>query len=177
MSARQLTNLALADDIIELVRQADVDPARIELEVTEHAILSNENTARQVIERLHECGLRIAIDDFGQGYSNFARFVELPVDVIKLDRSLVSKLTDDPRVPRIVRSLITMAEGLDCAIVAEGIEALEQVSILSRIGCTEFQGYLFSRPLAAREAERWLTRVSATVEAMKHDRVTLLRPV
>ncbi|MDH3770086.1 MAG: EAL domain-containing protein, partial [Nitrospirota bacterium] len=99
MSARQLSNLALADDIIELVRRADVDPARIELEVTEHAILSNEKTARQVIERLHECGLRIAIDDFGQGYSNFARFVELPVDVIKLDRSLVSKLTDDPRVP------------------------------------------------------------------------------
>ena len=70
-----------------------------------------------------------------------------------------------------------MAEGLDCAIVAEGIEALEQVSILSKIGCNEFQGYLFSRPLPVREIERWLSRVSATVEAMKQDQVALLRPV
>ncbi|MGI9502364.1 MAG: EAL domain-containing protein, partial [Geminicoccaceae bacterium] len=89
MSTRQLTNPGMALQVIDLVKEANIDPAKIELEVTEHAVLSNEQTARQVIQRLHEFGLKIAIDDFGQGYSNFARFAELPVDVIKIDRSLI----------------------------------------------------------------------------------------
>ena len=177
MSARQLTDTALADNVIELVRDAHVDPAKVELEVTEHAVLDNGNTAREVIHRLHQFGLKIAIDDFGQGYSNFARFAELPVDVIKIDRSLIGKLTVDQRVPKIVRSLITMAEGLNCTAVAEGIETLEEITILSKIGCTEFQGYLFSKPLDAEGAGAWLARVSTTIEAIKHDRVALLHPV
>lgn len=175
MSTRQLTDPGMANNVIELVQEASVDPSKIELEVTEHAVLNNEATARQVIQRLHDFGLKIAIDDFGQGYSNFARFAELPVDVIKIDRSLISKLTDDPRVPTIVKSLITMAEGLNCTTVAEGIESLEQISILNEIGCTEFQGFLFSKPLPAVDAEAWLTRVSATVDAVSDDRVALLR--
>ncbi|MGI9500077.1 MAG: EAL domain-containing protein, partial [Geminicoccaceae bacterium] len=177
MSARQLTDPNLANDVIELVREAGVDPAKIELEVTEHAVLNNENTAREVIQRLHHFGLKIAIDDFGQGYSNFARFAELPVDVIKIDRSLISKLTLDQRVPKIVGSLITMAKGLNCTTVAEGIETLEEVTILSKFGCTEFQGYLFSKPLDAPSAVAWLARVSATIEAVEQDRVRILRPL
>jgi len=177
MSTRQLTNPGMALQVIDLVKEANIDPSKIELEVTEHAVLSNEQTARQVIQRLHEFGLKIAIDDFGQGYSNFARFAELPVDVIKIDRSLIAKLTEDPRVPTIVRSLITMAEGLNCTTVAEGIEELEQVAILSEIGCTAFQGFLFSKPLPAPEAEAWLSRIASTVEAVENDRLTLLRPV
>lgn len=177
MSARLLTDTAHADDVIELIRDAHVDPAKVELEVTEHAVLDNENTAREVIRRLHQFGLKIAIDDFGQGYSNFARFAELPVDVIKIDRSLIGKLTVDRRIPKIVRSLITMAEGLNCTAVAEGIETLEEITVLSKIGCTEFQGYLFSKPLDAQGAGAWLARVSTTIEAIKHDRVTLLHPM
>ena len=177
MSARQLTETALADNVIKLVREANVDPAKVELEVTEHAVLDNGNTAREVIHRLHQFGLKIAIDDFGQGYSNFARFAELPVDVIKIDRSLISKLTVDQRVPKIVRSLITMANGLNCAAVAEGIETLDEIAILKNIGCTEFQGYLFSKPLDARCAGAWLARVSTKIEAIRHDRVTLLHPI
>lgn len=140
-------------------------------------MLNNETTARQVIQRLHEFGPKIAIDDFGQGYSNFARFAELPVDVIKIDRSLISKLAEDPRIPMIVKSLITMAEGLNCTTVAEGVEELEQAAILSKIGCTEFQGYLFSKPLPASEAKAWLSRLSATMTAVKNDRITLLSPL
>lgn len=176
MSTRQLTSPGMALQVIDLVKEAGIDPAKIELEVTEHAVLSNEGTARQVIQRLHEFGLKIAIDDFGQGYSNFARFAELPVNVIKIDRSLISKLAEDPRVPTIVKSLITMAEGLNCATVAEGVEELEQAAILAEIGCTEFQGYLFSKPLAAPEAEAWLKRISTTVDTVKTDRLSLLRP-
>lgn len=177
MSARQLSDPALANNIIKLVRDADIDPAKIELEVTEHAVLNNKSTAKEVIQRLHRFGLKVAIDDFGQGYSNFARFAELPVDVIKIDRSLIGKLTVDQRVPKIVGSLISMAKGLNCTTVAEGIETLDEVTILSGIGCTEFQGYLFSKPLDARSAGVWLAQVSATIEAIKQDRVTLLHPV
>ncbi len=176
MSTRQLIDPNMANHVIELVQQASIDPARIELEVTEHAVLNNENTARHVIQRLHDFGLKIAIDDFGQGYSNFARFAKLPVDVIKIDRSLICKLTEDPRVPTIIRSLITMAEGLDCTTVSEGIETLEQVSILGELGCTEFQGFLFSHPLAADDAEAWLSRASATSDAVKNEQITLLKP-
>ena len=176
MSTRQLTDPNLAGEVIKLVSKAKVDPAKIELEVTEHAVLSNEATARQVIQRLHDFGLKIAIDDFGQGYSNFARFAELPVNVIKIDRSLVVKLTEDPRVPTIVKSLITMAEGLNCTTVAEGIEELEQVAILGELGCTEFQGYLFSKPLPAADVEAWLVRTAATLEADDNGRIAILRP-
>ena len=97
--------------------------------------------------------------------------------MIKIDRSLISQLTVDRRVPKIVGSLISMAKGLDCTTVAEGIETLDEVSILSRIGCTEFQGFLFSRPLDAQSASAWLARVSATIKAIKDDRVTLLHPM
>ncbi len=176
MSARQLTDSNLADDVIELVCEAGVDPAKIELEVTEHAVLSNESTARAVIQRLHQFGLKIAIDDFGQGYSNFARFAELPVDVIKIDRSLISRLTADQRVSKIVGSLIAMARGLDCTTVAEGIETLEEVAVLSKIGCTEFQGYLFSKPLNAQDAMAWLARMSATIEATEQHQVLIMQP-
>ena len=174
MSTRQLTDPNLATQVVDVVREAGVDPQRIELEITEHAVLSNEATARQVIQRLHDFGLKIAIDDFGQGYSNFARFAELPVDVIKIDRSLISKLTEDPRVPTIVKSMITMAEGLDCSTVAEGIESLEEVTILNELGCTEFQGYLFSKPLPAGETEAWLGRVIGTIDAFDDQRIALL---
>ncbi|MEM7044649.1 MAG: bifunctional diguanylate cyclase/phosphodiesterase, partial [Pseudomonadota bacterium] len=174
MSTRQLIDSRMADQVIELVHEAGIDPSRIELEVTEHAVLSNEKTARMVIERLHDVGLKIAIDDFGQGYSNYARFAELPVDVIKIDRSLVSKLTEDPRVPMIVRSMITMADGLQCTSVAEGIEELEQVAVLKELGCTEFQGYLFSKPLPAEDAKAWLSRAAAAIA--EDGNVTLLRP-
>jgi len=176
MSARQLTDPNLADDVIELIRETGVDPSKIELEVTEHAVLSNEITARTVIQRLHQFGLKIAIDDFGQGYSNFARFAELPVDVIKIDRSLISKMTTDQRVSKIVGSLITMAKGLNCTTVAEGIESLEEVTVLSKIGCTEFQGYLFSKPLDAPNAMAWLARLSETIEHTKENRVLLMQP-
>ncbi|MDH3658430.1 MAG: EAL domain-containing protein [Alphaproteobacteria bacterium] len=176
MSTRQLTDANMATEVIELVRRAEVDPAKIELEVTEHAVLNNEHTARQVIQRLHDFGLKIAIDDFGQGYSNFARFAELPVDVIKIDRSLIAKLAEDPRVPTIVKSLITMAEGLHCTTVAEGIEELEQVAILSELGCTEFQGYLFSKPLSATDAEAWLNRAATTLETDNNGQISILRP-
>lgn len=176
MSARQLTDSNLADDVIELVREAGVEPSKIELEVTEHAVLSNESTARTVIQRLHQFGLKIAIDDFGQGYSNFARFAELPVDVIKIDRSLISKVTTDQRVSKIVGSLIAMAKGLNCTTVAEGIETLEEVAVLSKIGCTEFQGFLFSKPLGAPDAMAWLARLSSTIEATEQQHVILMQP-
>lgn len=175
MSTRQLTDPNMATQVVDLVREADVDPARVELEVTENAVLSNESTARRVIQRLHDFGLKIAIDDFGQGYSNFARFAELPVDVIKIDRSLISKLTEDPRVPTIVRSMITMADGLNCTTVAEGIEELEQVSILNEFGCTEYQGFLFSKPLAASDAEAWLDRAKATIKSVDDTKIALIR--
>lgn len=175
MSTRQLTDPDMATQVVDLVREANIDPARVELEVTEHAVLSNESTARRVIQRLHDFGLKIAIDDFGQGYSNFARFAELPVDVIKIDRSLIGKLTEDPRVPTIVRSMIAMADGLNCTTVAEGIEELEQVSILNEFGCTEYQGFLFSKPLAVSDAEAWLNRAKATIEAVDDTKVALRR--
>ena len=146
------------------------------LEVTERAILNNERASCEVIQRLHRFGLKIAIDDFGQGYSNFARFADLPFDVIKIDRSLINKLTVDQRMPKIVGALVAMAHGLNCTTVAEGIETQEEVVFLRQIGCTEFQGYLFSKPLDARSAVVWLANVSAKPKAITHDQIKLLKP-
>ncbi|MGF1475853.1 MAG: putative bifunctional diguanylate cyclase/phosphodiesterase [Geminicoccaceae bacterium] len=176
MSARHLTDPDLAKQIIHLVQASSIHPQRVELEITEHAVLQNADRAKAFIDALRGFGLRIAIDDFGQGYSNFARFVDLPVDVIKIDRSLIAKLSHDPRAPTIVRSLIAMAEGLGCRTVAEGVENEDQVAILTDMGCSEFQGYLFAKPLRAVDAQALVSKGSVVTQEGAPSGVILLRP-
>jgi diguanylate cyclase (GGDEF)-like protein len=146
-----LLDLELPDRIAMLLRQSGLEPDRLELEITESSILADPFRVRQVLTRLHQMGLRLAIDDFGTGYSSLAYLKRLPVHAIKIDRSFVSGMCQDPSDATIVRSTIDLGRNLGLAIVAEGVESLEIWNALRGLGCSLAQGYLIGRPLPADE--------------------------
>ena len=146
-----LLDLELPDRIAALLDETGVAPARLELEITESTILADPFRVRQVLTRLNEMGLRLAIDDFGTGYSSLAYLKRLPVQTIKIDRSFVSGMCQDPSDATIVRSTIDLGRALGLAIVAEGVETLEIWNALRGLGCSLAQGYLIGRAVPADE--------------------------
>jgi diguanylate cyclase (GGDEF)-like protein len=146
-----LLDLELPDRIAMLLRESGLEADRLELEITESSILADPFRVRQVLTRLHQMGLRLAIDDFGTGYSSLAYLKRLPVHAVKIDRSFVSGMCQDPSDATIVRSTIDLGRNLGLAIVAEGVESLEIWNALRGLGCSLAQGYLIGRPLPADE--------------------------
>jgi diguanylate cyclase (GGDEF)-like protein len=146
-----LLDLELPDRIAALLERTGVRPEQLELEITETTILADPFRVRQVLTRLNEMGLGLAIDDFGTGYSSLAYLKRLPVQTIKIDRSFVSGMCDDPSDATIVRSTVDLGRNLGLAIVAEGVESQEIWDALRALGCSYAQGYLIGRPLPAAD--------------------------
>jgi diguanylate cyclase (GGDEF)-like protein len=146
-----LLDLELPDRIAALLEETGVAPGRLELEITESTILADPFRVRQVLTRLNEMGLKLAIDDFGTGYSSLAYLKRLPVQTIKIDRSFVTNMCDDPSDATIVRSTIDLGRNLGLAIVAEGVETRETWNALRGLGCSLAQGYLIGRAVPAEE--------------------------
>ena len=122
-------------------------PEYLELELTEGSLLRDVERTRLILHELKKLGVRIAIDDFGVGYSSLSYLKNFDVDTSKIDRSFVSSLSDGTRDEAIVRAIISMAESLDLKVVAEGVETRYQLACLINYPCDEAQGYLFSRPV------------------------------
>ncbi|MGB2953390.1 MAG: EAL domain-containing protein [Gaiellaceae bacterium] len=146
-----LLDLELPDLIAGLLAETGVRPEQLELEITESTILADPFRVRQVLSRLNEMGLRLAIDDFGTGYSSLAYLRRLPVQTIKIDRSFVMDMCENPNDATIVRSTIELGRNLGLAVVAEGVESQEAWDILRSQGCTFAQGYLIGRPMPAED--------------------------
>lgn len=127
---------------------------RLELEVTETLLVGDVSAARDQLAQIRQLGVTIALDDFGTGYSSMALLRRLPIDVLKIDRAFVTDMVTDPSALAITRSIVTLAKSLSLQLVAEGIETEEQASLLRAMGCDEFQGYLYGRPVAATDFER-----------------------
>jgi diguanylate cyclase (GGDEF)-like protein len=151
-----LLDLELPDRVAALLEETGVAPGRLELEITESTILADPFRVRQVLTRLNEMGLRLAIDDFGTGYSSLAYLKRLPVQTIKIDRSFVTGMCDDPSDATIVRSTIDLGRNLGLAVVAEGVETRETWNALRGLGCSLAQGYLIGRAVPAEELARQL---------------------
>lgn len=138
-------------DFVENVQKALHDtglPARfLELEITESLLLDNEKPAILTLNRLQEMGIRVSIDDFGTGYSSLSYLKKLPIDKIKIDRSFITDLVNDPADAAITQAIISMAHHLNIRVVAEGVETVAQLAFLRRRNCDAFQGYLFARPM------------------------------
>ena len=145
-----LLDLELPDRIAALLEKTGVAPEQLELEITETTILADPFRVRQVLARLNEMGLGLAIDDFGTGYSSLAYLKRLPVSTIKIDRSFVSGMCDDPSDATIVRSTVDLGKNLGLAIVAEGVETQEIWDALRALGCSLAQGYFIGRPMPAK---------------------------
>jgi diguanylate cyclase (GGDEF)-like protein len=161
-----LLDLELPDRIGALLEQTGVAAEQLELEITETTILADPFRVRQVLTRLNEMGLRLAVDDFGTGYSSLAYLKRLPVQTIKIDRSFVSGMCDDPSDATIVRSTIDLGRNLGLTIVAEGVESLEIWNALRELGCSLAQGYLIGRPMPAQELVPQLGRMLPEDEAV-----------
>jgi diguanylate cyclase (GGDEF)-like protein/PAS domain S-box-containing protein len=157
MSTRQLVNSALPVKIRQILRRHDVDPGRIQLEITETALMQDLAVTTDILLALEEIGLSIAVDDFGTGYSSLAQLVRMRVDCLKIDRMFVNDLSADSRNRSIAASIISMAHNLDLKVVAEGVETAEQARFLQEHKCDAAQGYHFFRPIEIPDCEKtWL---------------------
>jgi diguanylate cyclase (GGDEF)-like protein/PAS domain S-box-containing protein len=128
---------------------------QIQLEINEKLLLEEQQGSDRWVSELRAQGFSIVLDDFGTGYSSLSRLKELPVDIIKIDRSLVAQMTEDPRSENMVRAIIALARAFDTEVIAEGVENDAQVSMLKRMGCHLVQGYHLSRPLQADKFGQW----------------------
>lgn len=148
--------------VVAIVRGSGIDPARITLEITETAVMRDFDLAREHITVLRSLGLRVALDDFGAGYSSLSCVHRLPLDAIKVDRSFVQDVADNPECRNVIRTILDLCStlGLDCTV--EGIETAEQCAIIAGLGARHMQGYHFSKPLRPEDVSR---RMGATLSA------------
>jgi EAL domain-containing protein (putative c-di-GMP-specific phosphodiesterase class I) len=151
LSGRQLQDPQLPAQVKQLLQKYQLDPDLIELEITETFLMADIEQSRLLLLQLKQLGLHLAMDDFGTGYSSLAYLAKLPVDVLKLDRSLSIDLEDSPQSVSMVRHMIRMAHELGMVVVAEGIESKGQVMLLRDMQCDFIQGYVFSTPLPEAE--------------------------
>ncbi|PYS91288.1 MAG: hypothetical protein DMF64_12730 [Acidobacteria bacterium] len=156
LSARQFQRPDLAGMVAGLLAETGVSPNCLELELTESSIMHDTTGAIAVLRELQQMGVRVAVDDFGAGYSSLAYLKHLPIDVLKIDQAFVRDMTSDPNDAAIVMAIITLAHSLKLRVVAEGVETEEHLRFLRLLRCDEMQGYLFSRPLPATEFEHLL---------------------
>ncbi|MDZ4691340.1 EAL domain-containing protein [Terricaulis sp.] len=174
LSAHQLRDGALASALARTVASHGLNPAQIELELTETAAMGDADRTLAIFEQLREVGFSLAIDDFGSGYSSLAYLRRLPFQKLKIDREFVSHVDTRADSRTICRALIDLTAGLELAVLAEGVERIEEVETLRSLGCQTFQGFYFSRPLAGHEFiatvtdAAWLARTRSSVRR-QHD--------
>ncbi|HYJ61328.1 MAG TPA: EAL domain-containing protein [Actinomycetota bacterium] len=151
LSPRQFWQPDLAERIVREIRVSGIDPSRVLVEVTESSAMMDPDRAQQILVELTEQGFAIAIDDFGTGYSSLSRLREMPVRVLKIDRSFVSGVHEDPQSASIVTAFLELARGLGMTTLAEGIETADELAFLRERGCSLGQGFYFSKPVPPEE--------------------------
>ena len=154
ISAVQFRGSSLMTVIVNALATSGLHPTRLEIEITESVLLQDREATLAVLHRLRSLGIRIAMDDFGTGYSSLTYLQSFPFDKIKIDRSFVKDITENAGSLYIVRAVAALANGMGMAATAEGVETNEQLDKIAAVGCTEMQGYLFSKPLPMAEIER-----------------------
>ena len=160
ISSKHFLQPHLLDDIKEVLNSTGLPPDHLKLEITETALMEDvEETVRHV-NRMRDYGLQIVIDDFGTGYSSLSYLQRLPIDTLKVDRSFVSRIQNTPDGNRnIVEAIISLAHRLDMIVVAEGVESLEQYTILLNMKCQFGQGYLFSKPMVKEDVDKLINKM------------------
>ena len=161
ISAVQLRMEKLSSQILDIIKETQIHPQQLELEVTETMLMKNVDTAINTLNRLHCRGLSISIDDFGTGYSSLGYLKHLPIDILKIDRVFIRDIMTDEYDKNIVKSIISLAHGLNLKVIAEGVETQEQFELLRNMSCDEIQGYLFSKPVDAESATKLLEQKEA----------------
>lgn len=151
LSSAQLVDPTTSLNILAIINRVGLDPRRLEIEITETAMMSDPDMARKIVDDLRAVGIRVSLDDFGTGQSSLGRLRDFTFDKVKVDRAFVSEITKDRPSEHIIRAILAMCEGLDLNVVAEGIEDLEQAKKLIELGCGLGQGYYYGRPMRASQ--------------------------
>ncbi|MDZ7804819.1 EAL domain-containing protein [Thiohalophilus sp.] len=167
ISVNSLHDPDFLDRIDAMLDAWKVNPALLQLEITESTLMKEPAKVEELINRLKERGIVVAIDDFGTGYSSLSYVASLPIHSLKIDRSFVIRMLESPRTRSVVVATILLAHSLGLRTVAEGVDAGEQVEALHEMGCTEIQGYYFSRPVEAVQLRRWVEAFSLENYALK----------
>ncbi|MGD9629190.1 MAG: putative bifunctional diguanylate cyclase/phosphodiesterase [Pyrinomonadaceae bacterium] len=164
VSARQLKQGDLADRFLTVIDRTGIDPEKLNLEVTESSLMESADRASVLLELFRRKGVRISLDDFGTGYSSLAYLKTLPIDQLKIDKVFIEDLAVDPNDTILVHAMVNLAHNLRLRVVAEGVETTEQLQILKGMGCDEYQGYLYSKPISAAELEQLMTAEKGRVK-------------
>jgi diguanylate cyclase (GGDEF)-like protein/PAS domain S-box-containing protein len=151
VSATEFRNKGFVAGVKTALRETGLEPRYLDLELTESVLMANAKVAVSVLRELKTMGLHLAVDDFGTGYSSLSYLQEFPIDILKIDRSFVQRITGDADDSTIVRAIIDMGKNLNLRVIAEGIETQQQLAFLQTQHCEEGQGYLFSRPVDAAQ--------------------------
>ena len=170
VSARQFQQADFPQQVALILESYALDPALIELELTEGLLMEDTQSARQCLQDLREIGVRISVDDFGTGHSCLAYLRKFPIDILKIDRSFVADVSDSDDAAIIIKAIISLARSLKLDVVAEGVENVEQAEFLVENGCHIAQGFLYSHPIAASDIPPWL-------EALLMDKTGVFMPV
>ena len=160
LSARQLQQPGLVDEIGEVLRETRLDPGALRLEITETVVMHDAPITLAKLEALKALGVQLAIDDFGTGYSSLGYLKRFPVDTLKIDRSFVKGIGRDVEDSAIVRAVITVAKSLGLSVTAEGIETADQLDQLRTLGCDHGQGYFFAKPMTSDRVPAFLVATS-----------------
>ncbi|MBO0124209.1 EAL domain-containing protein [Agrobacterium tumefaciens] len=156
LSSAQLMDPSTADNILSILSRVGLDPHRLELEITETAVMTSADTAQRIISELQSAGVRISLDDFGTGQSSLGRLRDFTFDKVKIDRAFVSRISSDRPSEHIIKAIVAMCDGLDLEVVAEGIEERVEEEKLRALGCAMGQGYFYGRPADAAATQRYL---------------------
>jgi EAL domain-containing protein (putative c-di-GMP-specific phosphodiesterase class I) len=144
----------LADDILSILRQTGFDARRLEIEITESALVSSMDVAKRSLLALQRAGVHVALDDFGTGYSSLVHLRQLPLNKVKIDRSFVSHSLEDAENGKIVAAIVGLGKSLGIATTAEGIETKDVALSLAALGCDYGQGYYFAAPMTPEAATK-----------------------
>jgi diguanylate cyclase (GGDEF)-like protein len=180
LSGKHFNRPDVVEDISGILMKTGVDPNCVKLEITETAVMENAERAATVLRRIKDLGVQLSIDDFGTGYSSLSYLQRFPIDTLKIDRAFVGSMEDGQQNGEIVRAILALADAMDLAVIAEGIESVHQLHQLRIMNCRYGQGYLFSHPLPPseiralmRNPRRWANLVPETAITIVPPPVTL----
>jgi diguanylate cyclase (GGDEF)-like protein len=169
LSPSQFRGSGLIHSIRRALDEAGLEPQYLEVELTESAVMSDPEESIEILEQLSAMGVLVSVDDFGTGYSSMSYLRRLPIDKLKIDRVFINEIVSRPEDASIVRAIVSLAHSLRLKVVAEGVETPAQLDFLKAVGCDEYQGYHFSRPLPSREFERVVREKAVQAETFTQD--------
>jgi diguanylate cyclase (GGDEF)-like protein/PAS domain S-box-containing protein len=169
LSVKQFSQHDLIENVVAILEETKLAPTSLKLEITESAVMENVETAINMLNQLRALGVQLAIDDFGTGYSSLSYLHRFPINTLKIDRSFITRMAENNENAEIVRTISGLAQNLGMDVVAEGVETSEQLEILRGLGCKYGQGYFFSSPIDALDAEAFSHKTySPSVQVLEY---------